>query len=268
MLWYGSVSRALPQIEPAYTMDSCDDVQAQGTILTLFQSTTSGIDWRDCYLPLEQSALSLLGGPGRNDPRLSCMAHGTVCKERLDELTECHLHVALRFRAGCGHVPGVRWPLHNLCLPLTISRHLLQRIHAEVHKPHCWQQLRPPDINPFREFMPLSAFQPEVWNIVTSGAQPCTVQGTQSIKSLDRQIDVRGESTEAGPARPGVFGDGAPLEGHTTCLTVHFFPLPRQPENILSRFRGAAPHRGRPGCPGTDRPLLQQGPQLDIGRLL
>lgn len=35
MLWYGSVGR---------------------TLLTLFQSTTSGIDWRDCYLPLEQSS--------------------------------------------------------------------------------------------------------------------------------------------------------------------------------------------------------------------
>lgn len=34
MLWYGSVGR---------------------TLLTLFQSTTSGVDWRDCYLPLEQS---------------------------------------------------------------------------------------------------------------------------------------------------------------------------------------------------------------------
>jgi hypothetical protein len=29
----------------------------QGTLLTLFQSTTSGVDWRDCYLPLEQSSL-------------------------------------------------------------------------------------------------------------------------------------------------------------------------------------------------------------------
>lgn len=35
MLLYGSVGR---------------------TLLTLFQSTTSGIDWRDCYLPLEQSS--------------------------------------------------------------------------------------------------------------------------------------------------------------------------------------------------------------------
>ncbi|CAE7472954.1 SCN11A [Symbiodinium natans] len=40
MLWYGSVSR---------------------TILTLFQSTTSGIDWRDCYLPLEQSSELVAG---------------------------------------------------------------------------------------------------------------------------------------------------------------------------------------------------------------
>jgi len=35
MMWYGSVGR---------------------TLLTLFQSTTSGVDWRDCYLPLEQSS--------------------------------------------------------------------------------------------------------------------------------------------------------------------------------------------------------------------
>ncbi|CAE7617388.1 fumA [Symbiodinium sp. CCMP2592] len=40
MLWYGSVGR---------------------TILTLFQSTTSGIDWRDCYLPLEQSSELVAG---------------------------------------------------------------------------------------------------------------------------------------------------------------------------------------------------------------
>lgn len=38
MLWYGSVGR---------------------TLLTLFQSTTSGVDWRDCYLPLEQSSSML-----------------------------------------------------------------------------------------------------------------------------------------------------------------------------------------------------------------
>ena len=37
MLWYGSVGR---------------------TLLTLFMSTTSGVDWCDCYLPLEQSPFS------------------------------------------------------------------------------------------------------------------------------------------------------------------------------------------------------------------